>query len=360
MGLKDLFSSKEDLVAIDIGLSGVKLLELDVNTTEPEVLNIAAAPLPADVFSNNAVAKTEVVAEKISMLLEANGIGDERAVIAMPGPSVFTKRISMPKMSRAELNANVQLEAGSFLPHNVGAVKIDYHILGEKGKNNLDLLVAAVKSEIVDSYIECLALAGLDVAVVDVDYFALQNCFELCYPELHRRTITLIDIGARYARINICRDGQSLFTGDLAMGGRIFTEAIMQELGVGFDEAERMKKGETVQGADNGAVHEIIDRKVEYVASELNRQLSLFWNASGADDGIDRIMLTGGGALTSGLLEELSEKTGIACEVLDPFKGLECGEEIDKAYLQEIKAFMAVAVGMGIRQAGDRIMPEHF
>lgn len=359
MGLKNLFGSKEELIAVDIGLSTIKVLEFDASSATPQLLNIAAAPLPADVFNNNFIAKTEVVSEKLSVLLEANGIGDQRAVISMPGPSVFTKRISMPKMPRAELSASIQLEAQSFIPHNVNAVKIDYHILGEKGRNHLDLLVVAVKNEIVDSFIECIALAGLEVAVVDVDYFALQNCFELGYPELVSTTTALLDVGARYSSINICKNGQSLFTGDLSIGGKLFTDALVQELGVSAEDAEKIKRGQPLADVDTAGVLEVFDKKVEFAASELNRQLSLFWNASGAEEGIERIMITGGGALVPGLVEEIAEKTGIECELLDPFKGVRVSSAIDRAYLEELKPTMAVSVGMGIRQPGDKIVPDH-
>lgn len=358
MGLKDLFTKGEALISIDIGLSGVKLIELDASSDVPQLVNIAAQPFAADVFNNNVISKTEVVSEAISGMLEANAIGDQRAVVAMPGPSVFTKRVSMPKMSPAELTTNVQFEAGNFIPHNVDAVKIDYHVIGEKGKNNLDVLVVAVKSEIVASFVECLSLAGLEAAVVDVDYFALQNCFEISYPELIDKTVTLIDIGARYSSINICKAGQSLFTGDLAIGGRLFTDVIAQETGVSPEEAEKIKKDKHASGVDQEVVHDVIDRKIEYVASEFNRQLSLFWNASGAEEGIDKIMLTGGGSLIPGLLEELSEKTGIECGLIDPFKGIECGEDFDSSYLEELKPSMAVCIGMGIRHPGDKEIPD--
>lgn len=59
-----------------------------------------------------------------------------------------------------------------------------------------------------------------------------------------------------------------------------------------------------------------------------------------------------------GLKEELSEKTGLQCEVMDPWKGITCGEDFDKEYLSQIGPSMSVAVGLGIRQPGDRILPD--
>lgn len=365
MKLASLFRKKESLIAIDIGSSAIKMLELDMKGARPKLLNIGISPVTGEIFSNNALTKGEKLAEQISALLEANSVADKRVCTAVPGPSVFTKRIKMPKLDPGELATNIQFEAGNFIPHNIDAVKLDYHVIGESGKNQLDVLVVAVKNEILDSFMDCFSYAGLEVAVADVDSFALQNMFELGYPEMLSKTVALVNIGARYSSINICKNGQSLFTGDVSVGGKLFTDAIAEVMGVPADQAEtlkRKKKGGPSNAQNDaiaGAVQDILDRNIEYVASELNRQLSFFWNASGAEEQIDSIMLTGGGSLVPGLVEELSEKTGINCALLDPLRGIEHGEGFDAAYLQEIGPLFSVAVGMGIREPGDKVIPDY-
>ncbi|MBN8550144.1 MAG: type IV pilus assembly protein PilM [Deltaproteobacteria bacterium] len=366
MDFKALLRRSESLISIDIGSSAVKMLELDTSGDRPKLLNIGIAPIVGEIFSNNTITKGEKIAEQITALLEANSVGDKRVCTAIPGPSVFTKKIKMAKMDPAELASNVQFEAGNFIPHNIEAVHLDYHVIGEAGKNQLDVLVVAVKNEILDSFLECFSYAGLEVAVADVDCFAVQNMFELGYPELTSKTVALVNIGARYASINICKNGQSLFTGDVPVGGKLFTDAIIEVMGVPADQAEALKRKKKTAGSSTaqndaiaGAVQDILDRNIEYVASELNRQLSFFWNASGAEEQIDSIMLTGGGSLMAGLADELSEKTGISCSILDPLRGIEKGDGFDAAYLQEIAPLMSVAVGMGIRQPGDKITPEY-
>ena len=355
MGIGGLFSSKEDLLAVDIGSSSVKLVELDTTTTPYTLLNVAESALAPDTFVNNSIVKPENVSAKIAELLEEKDFDADKAVVSMPGPSVFTKRMTMPKLSYSELKACLEMETANFLPPSVGSVKIDFHIIGEKSKNNYDLLVVAVKDEIVDSYIDAVSEAGLDVVLVDVDYFALQNCFELAYPELLSKTVTLIDMGSRYSGINICKEGQSLFTGDMTLGGKTFSEALVQELGGSFEDAERQKHGESVGSADAELVLEVLHKKAERVAAELNRQLSMFWNASGAEGGIDSIFMTGGASLVPSLLEEISDKTGVPCERIDPLRGLKIDHDLDAAYLDEKRrAKLAIAVGMGIRHVGDR------
>lgn len=358
MGIFDFLNRHESLVALDIGSSSVKLIELDTTQEKPRLVNLGLSPLATDVFSNNLISKLEDVSENVTVLLETNGIEHKRIVTAMPGPSVFTKKIKMPKVDYAELANNIQFEAGNFIPHNIDAVRLDFHVLGETGKQ-LEVLVVAVKNEIIDSFVESLALAGLEAAVVDVDYFALQNVFEMSYPEYIDQTVALINMGARFSSINICRSGDSLFTGDISVGGNVFTEAIEAETGLAFAQAEKLKLENNPESEHAEAVREAIDRSIETVASEFNRQLSFFWNASGSDEGIDRIMLTGGGSMIPGLIAELSEKTGIACEAMDPFRGIDCDESIDQSYLKEVGPLMSIGVGLGIRQPGDKIIPDY-
>lgn len=366
MALRSLFQRTESLISIDIGSTAIKMLELDVSGDRPKLVNVGVSPVSGEIFSNNAITKGDRIAEQITALLEANSVADKRVCTAVPGPAVFTKKIKMPKLDAAELATNVQFEAGNFIPHNIDAVKLDYHVIGESGRNQLDVLVVAVKNEILDSFLECFSFAGLEVAVADVDCFALQNMFELNYPERLDKTVALVNIGARYSAINICKGGSSLFTGDVSVGGKLFTDAIAEVMGVPADQAEalkRKKRSGSSTSAQNdaiaGAVQDVIDRNIEFMASELNRQLSFFWNASGSDEQIDSILLTGGGSLVPGLAEELSEKTGIQCELMDTLRGIDRGEGFDEAYLQEIGPALSIAVGMGIRAPGDKIIPEY-
>lgn len=352
-----LFSRAESLVAVDIGASGVRILELE-GGDRPTIKNVGFAPLKGDIFSNNLLSKGERVSEQLVALLENNSVADKRAVISLPSPSVFTKRIQIQKVPYKELAANINFEAGSYVPHPLDAVKLDYHVVGE-GKSHLDVLIVAVKNEIVDSYLDALGLAGVEVAVADVDYFALQNMCELNYPELIEKTVALVNVGARYTTMNICRGGESLCVGDLAVGGRYYTDNIAESLDIKFDEAEALKIGGEVPEEQASAFADVVDRCSEYVGSEINRQLSFLWNATGAEGGIEMILVSGGGSRVAGLVEEIGEKTGLPCVLAEPFRGFDCGENVDKGYLSELGPVMAIAAGMGLRTPGDKQRPSY-
>lgn len=375
MKISRLFKKKESLLAVDIGSSVLKVIELDILGAKPRVLSVGVVEMPPDIFTNNIIAKPDLVAEYLTNLLDENDIADRRVAIAVPASSVFTKRIKMPRATGTELGAAVHLEAGNFIPHNIDAVRLDFQILGGFGRNQLDVLVVAVKNEIVDSFVDAIASSGLETALVDVDFFALQNMFEINYPELNSQTVAIINVGTRYSSIVICRKGEALFTGDISVGGKLYTDALVEGLGIKPDEAEKIKRQgfskerhakvtaaghdpKALEGVMGEAIGAIAKQIVEQMASEFNRQLSFFWNASGSDEGIDKIMLCGGGALVPGLCEGLSEKTGIPCELLNPFKEVEHTDEIDQAQLDALSPLMGVAVGLGIRSVGDKPVPD--
>lgn len=350
-----LFSKAESPIALDLGSSSIKFVELELDGERYRLKNISMNALSGEIFSSYAVSQTEGLADQVSALLESNEARGRRVALAMPSPSVFTKRIQLPFQEPDELAEAIEFDAPNYIPHNVDAVKLDFHVLGPAAKGQLNVLLVAVKNEIVDSYLDTMVVAGLETAVVDIDYFAMQNCFEINYPELFDKTVALINIGARFTSINICKGGKSIFCGDLSLGGKALSEEIAQAAQIGFEQAEALKRKNDPESPHSGIVSELLDRAAERLAAELNRNLSFFWNAAQAgDEGIDQIMLSGGGALLSGLIEELSTKTGLSCELLDPFRALEVGSTLDQDYLKELAPFMVIAVGLGIREPGDK------
>ena len=354
MSLFSFLNKKEQVLAIDIGSTSIKCLELDCRTARPKLINMAMAPISSDVFSGYSITNTQKVADQIRNILESNSISSKRVVTAISSPAVFTKKVAVEKMDKAELKSYIEMEAQNIVPHSIDAVKLDYHVLGDNDQGQMDLLVVAVKNEVVDSYLETFEMSGLQVAVVDVDYFALQNTFEINYPAMSDNTVALINIGARYSSINICRGGVSIFTGDMSLGGKTITEALVDEAGLGAEDAEKIKRKKDFNEPELENVKTVLENSKDAFATELNRQIGLFWNASGTEGTIDKIMITGGGSQLSGLTDSIRQKTNIECEVLNPFLELGHDDTFEDDYLKNISPFMGVAMGLGIRQAGDK------
>jgi type IV pilus assembly protein PilM len=345
---------EEQFVSVDIGTSSIKLMELGLGGGKPKLLNAACGQTPSGCISNNVVTKPDVAARVIRSLVEANDFKSTKAIVAIPGPAAFTKKVTMPLARLDELQNNIIFEASNYIPHKIDAVHFDFQVLRAVSGSNMEVLLVATKNEIIQSYLTAVEQAGFEPAIADIDYFALGNMFELNYPQEKKKTIGLVNIGARYSAVNIMQDGESLFTGDVGVGGRLYTDALCESLNMQPREADEAKLGNIPEGADASLVAETIARATEHIASELHRQLGFFWNAAATNRTIETIYLSGGGSQMPGLLEELRAKTNIECLAVDPFQQIDTASGFDADYLGEIAPQMAVSVGLALRRLGDK------
>lgn len=346
----------ESLVALDVGTSSVKLVELNLDTETPSLVNIGSIRIPPGTFSGSAISNTDVVADKIVKLLEEHVLVDRMVVTAMPGPSVFTKKITVPYTKIKDIHRNIQFEAANLIPHQIEDVKLDYHIVRQSEEGTSDLIVVAVKNEIVDSFLETFEKAGIQLGIIDVDYFALQNAYELAYPQLFEKTVALIDVGDRYTTVNICKEGDSLFAGNISIGSRGLTEDIIEAFDVDEREADKIKRGLDSDDPRAEELTQVIESNNNEFAEELNRQLSFFWSAAGgSESGIDAVLLCGGGQ-RKGLIGSLSEETGVPCELFNPLKGIDCGDKLSSDEIAVQGPRMAVGIGLALREAGDKFI----
>ena len=310
MDIGALFRKKQNFFGLDIGQSSIKLAEVSFDGDKYTVDYLKYLKVTGDLFANQILTHTERFSDAISIAQQDHTFENKKAVIGIPGPSVFTKRIKIPRPASDELAATIMFEAGNVLPQGNQGVKIDYHILSSSISETLDVLLVAVRNEIIDSYVESVGTAGLNVGIADVDFFALQNCFEINYPELVSSTVALIDVGHRFCSLSICKDGQSLTIGDTTISTTEIT---------GF-------------------------------ASELNRSLKFLWGSLSGDEKISKIILAGGNSALEGLREAVEQKTNIPVEIIDPFRKISCDLPIEGPAAQ-----YAIALGLAIRSFGDRV-----
>lgn len=181
-GFLNAFAGKGGFVALDIGSTSIKMVEAVVDKSGYRILNLGLLPLPSNVIQNNMVVETKPVADAIRKLMHDKGVKAKQVISAVPGRAVIMKKIQMPKQEKSELDNNIEFEAQSVIPENIDNVNLDYQVLSEsQDGNKMDVLLVAVKKEIVNSYADAISEAGLVPAIMDVDYFALENMYEANY-----------------------------------------------------------------------------------------------------------------------------------------------------------------------------------
>jgi len=218
----------------------------------------------------------------------------------------------------------------------------------------VEILLVAVRKEIVKSYTDVIEQAGLIPSVMDVDYFAMENMYETSYePQAAGELIGLIHIGARYTSINVLGNGVSTFTGDLPVGGEEFTDAVRRSLEISSDAAETLKISGMLNGKKYSDLEALLRPVAESLAEDIRRTLSLYGGMA-SEEGIRTIYVTGGAAKIRGLCGILAEKLGVPVQLADPFHGFRLDDKINKAYLGESASQLGIGVGLAIRRPGDK------
>ena len=344
----------EPFLSVDIGSNSIKVLEMRGEPGQLRVTNAASIPTPAAAIQNNMVYETAAVAEATRALAESRGMRARKVVTAVPGPAVIIKRVTLPVQNPCDLENTIVFEAGNFIPEDLENVNLDYQITDylEDGKR-MEVLLVAAKKDIVASYAETVRAAGFMPVVIDVDYFALENMFEANYEVPADRVVALVNVGARYSSINILKSGRSTFTGDVPVGGRDITEALMRDLDVSAGDADALKAGGASATIPAEQVTAISSSAAGALIEEIHHALSFFWTAA-TDENIDIVYLSGGVAQMPGLAEQLSERVQAPVEVANPFSRVSVDRGLDAAELRHKAPEFAVAMGLATRRPSDK------
>lgn len=348
-----LGAKKKMVLGLDIGTSAIKFSDLRDSGKGYQLENIGMVPLPPETIVDGSLMDTTTVVEAIRELISQYKVKKREAAVSISGHAVIVKKITIPKMTEAELEDNILVEAERYISFDINDVNLDFQILSSPEKEmgeHMDVLLVAAKKDFVNDYVTVVREAGLSPMIIDIDAFALQNVYELNYPLEIGDLVALCDIGASIMNLNIVRGGKSLFTRDISIGGNLYTEEIQKELSINFEEAEDLKLGGSSEKGSPHLIDKIFSKVSATIALEIAKSLD-FFTATFPDEKVARLYLSGGCAKTPKLKEIVQERVGIPVAILNPFANIVVNPRVvDPEYLKEISPMMTVSVGLASRR----------
>ena len=219
----------------------------------------------------------------------------------------------------------------------------------------MDVVLVACRKDKLEAYVSCVAQAGCSPKVVDVDVFALQNAYEANTMGGGRdEVVALVNMGATFTNLTMMVGGKSVFWRDMAWGSSRYSEKLMEDWGVTREGAERLKRNQASEGHEPDEIHPSINAVSDAFADELSRTLD-FFKSSFKVDRLDRVLVSGGGSMTHGLMDVLSDRLRVSVDRFNPFQLVEIdGRTEDPMTVREIGGGATVVVGLALRQVGDR------
>jgi type IV pilus assembly protein PilM len=333
-------------VGISIGASSVKVVELKKRGKGFEFSKFESSPIEGALSDQREILNPSAVTQAVRDALSKAKISSKDICASVAGSGVIIKTLTITVTNMKELNDQVLWEAEQYIPFDINDVAIDFEVLRILKDNQVEVIIVAVKNDVIDQIRTVMEGAKLKVNVLDVEVFALQNCFEMNYDAPLNQSVMIADIGAMSMKTIICADGIPLFTKDSPYGGMMVTQEIQRELKLAtMMDAEALK----VSGNLPQEVADIVNRTSHTLGSELKKSID-FYSASSVGPPVSVVYLAGGASRAPGLLQIVSESVGIPVEFFNPFEKVKAkGKNLTPEYLESIAPEVAVPMGLAMR-----------
>ena len=365
--------NRSTILGIDIGSYCIKVLELSLTGTGPEIKGLVKKELPPEMRKGER--DPEAVAELIKECLAEGGISARDVVVMVSGPQVFIRRITMPPMPQEELEEVIPFEATKHVSFSVEQLEVDYVIVGEKevdGVKNQDILLVATPNDVVEQQKSIIRAAGLRTVAVTVAPMVLWKAFQLSKKEHQEKVIALMDIGYEKTTISVLNNGILEFTRITNLGSDEVTSSLMTEplvTGEGssrtltYEEAEGIKfeygippstaTGTTTkEGVSLDQIPRLMRPFLEKLLSEIRTSFD-FYKTEFQIPKVEKIIMSGGGARLKGLREFMAGDLGIEIELADPFQSADFAGKISKDDFMDVATAFVMPLGLAAWEKGD-------
>lgn len=347
-----LFSNnKMQLFGVDVSSSAVKVLQLSKSGQKYKVEFYGVDALPANAVVEKNITEVDRVSAAISNAISRAGIKRKSVAIAVSGSAVITKTINMPSdLSEDELEERLALDANQYIPYPIEEVSLDFNVLGpvDQSPDMVHVLIACSRSENVDVCVEAVEGAGLVPAIIDVESFAIEACFNQMMKDMELaedEIVALFDIGATTTTLHVMYQGRSIYTRDQTFGGKQLTDEIMQRYGLSMEEAGLAKRQ---GGLPESYETEVLQSFQDSLIQQISRALQFFFSATEFNN-VDQILIAGGTSSIDGLAELAEQQIGVPVQKANPIGGFTLASRIDEIAIQEDSAALMTVIGLAMR-----------
>jgi type IV pilus assembly protein PilM len=342
-------------VGLDIGSHSVKLAKVQHNKNGYFLEATGIKELKPGTIENGAITDRDALIEAVSTLINQCDPSIVEVVISITGHGILSDKFLF-KFDAGETNEETILwEAGQRPPFDVDNITLDYKLLRrvpETGES--EVLIVAAKNQIMQPYIDLLYEAGLKPIIVDVDAFAIYNCYCLETKEdISQSTVLLLNIGHSLSTVAFVKNGIYHSARDIATAGEFFSKTLRRNLGVPEKGAADIIRGYPDPSLEPNLIRQSIEYAAEELASGLDLALSYF-KSSEKSDKVDRIIVSGGGAYIPGIIPFLEKRQDTAVQIANPLSFVRFEPALfGMVNPERIAAFLTVAIGLALRKVAD-------
>ena len=359
----------KSFLTVDFGAGSLKLAEFEVN--EAGGLRLKQYALKSLGAEGSQESTREGVMQKaLQELLAERGIRSKDVNVCAPGFHVFSKFVKLPPVDTSKVTQIIQYEAQQNVPFPLAEVVWDYQILGSAPTGELEVLLVAIKTDIVEGLFRVAESSGLRLQLADVSPAALCNAFRYNYGDLEDCTM-LLDIGAKTSNLLFFEKGK-VYSRSINLGANSITQDFSTESKLSWADAEQKKINEGFvslggayeepENAHQAAISKIARQFMTRLHIQVNQTMQFYRGQQGGS-APQRLFLCGGASLMPYTAQFFAEKLNVPVEYFNPFRSVQIDPSINLEELARVAHSLGEVVGLGLRNLAHcpvelNLMPE--
>src|SRR5712671_545272 len=361
--------NSKSFLAVDFGAGSLKLAEFEVN--EAGGLRLRQYGLKS-LGAEGAQESTReaTILKALQAMLSEKSIKAKTVNVCAPGFHVFSKFVKLPPVDAGKVTQIIQYEAQQNVPFPLSEVVWDYQILGTTPGGELEVLLVAIKADIVEGLFRVAESARLKLQLADVSSAALCNAFRYNYGDLEDCTM-LLDIGAKTSNLLFFEKGK-VYSRSINLGANSITQDFANESKLPFAEAEKIKIEEgfvSLGGAyeepenpHQAAISKIARQFMTRLHIQVNQTMQFYRGQQGGS-APQRLFLSGGASVMPYTAQFFAEKLNVPVEYFNPFRNVQIDPSVNLEELAHVAHAMGEVVGLGLRNLANcpvelNLMPE--
>lgn len=332
-------------VGLDIGTTGLRLVQLRPSKGNPSLVTYSGVPVDPRLVESDAKADQQKLAEIIKELFHTSRATTKNTVVGLPSSKIFASLVDFPKMSSQELEKAISYQAEQYIPMPLEEAKLDWLVIGEsEDKSKQEVLLVAAPHTLTETYLEIMDMAGLELVALEPDAFGLVRSL---VPNLNI-AVAVLDIGANSTDLVIMAGGTPRLIRSVSVGGQTLIKAASHNLGVDEEQAGQfLYKFGLTQSKLEGQIFKAIKSGIDMLTSELDKS-NKFFTSRYKNLKIEKIVLTGGSSTLPELPTYLANATGLPVEIGNAWSRIRF-DVSTQDQLMSISNQFAVANGLALR-----------
>jgi type IV pilus assembly protein PilM len=355
---KDGGHATKRLVGLKIGGSQLAAATVS-NNGSAELLQIARDELEHGIVVGGELREPEKLTEALREFFSKHDLPRRNVRLGIANNRIGVRTFEIVGVDDPnQLDNAVRFRAQEVLPIPIDDAVLDYHVMSEttdkNGQSLKRVLLVVAYRELVDRYVSACRNAGIELAGIDLEAFALLRAMGAPGETEADAALVVVSVGHDRSTFAVSDGRVCEFVRVLEWGGNSLNVALARALNVAPSETEELKRtldlGATTASpgltqAQLEPAKDAVRTQIQSFARELVSSLQFYQNQPGSLS-LGEIVLTGGTAHMRGFAEELQRLIGVTVRIGDPLMRVRVGKNVGDEE-QQIGS-LAIAIGLGI------------